>query len=438
MRPIETVSALAAFDGHGAGTDAERRAAKWLAQQLRDAGREVVTETFWCRPNWALAHAWHVALALAGSLVSVNNQRVGGVMLLVALLSTVSDVLWTVSLGRRLTPERASQNVVALPPERARSRRVSLILTANYDAGRAGEVRRRGLRAPVAGLRILVSGFTPGWLGWVAIAQAWLIVVAVVRLEPTTGRAVAVAQLFPTVGLVIALAALLDLAAAGYGPAAADNGSGVAAVLALSRALDAVPPARSAVHVVLAGAGDGNGLGLRAYLHSRRASLQDHNAVVLGVSPCTAPSLRWWDSDGSFIPVRHFRELRRICRRIVEEDPGIGMRPYRGRGASPALPARLAGIPSLSIGSVDELGLFPRSQTQWDTAERVDPVAIDRAVELGLLLVDGIDGFLAQVPERPRVASPAPRSWFARPRAAEPQTRRRRRLMRGARSRQTR
>jgi hypothetical protein len=170
MRPLESTNTLAAFDGRGPGTDAERRAARWLAGELVASRRRVRIETFWCRPNWALAHAWHVALALAGSLISVGDPPVGTVVLAVALTSTVTDELLAVSLGRRLTPERASQNVVASATRTADPvEPAHLIVTASYDAGRTGLVYRDALRTAAARLNRLVGGRGPGWLAWLAI-----------------------------------------------------------------------------------------------------------------------------------------------------------------------------------------------------------------------------------------------------------------------------
>ena len=92
MRPLETITGLADFTGRGPGTDAERRAARWLAGELAGNRRHRVrVETFWCRPNWALAHAWHVALALVGSLVAVGDPTIGATLLGVALISTAAD-----------------------------------------------------------------------------------------------------------------------------------------------------------------------------------------------------------------------------------------------------------------------------------------------------------------------------------------------------------
>src|ERR1700740_3825185 len=105
MPAPDAAAGLGAFQGRGAGTDAERRAARWLAGQLRSTGRQVHLETFWCRPNWALAHAWHCLLAVAGSLVTVGNAPVGGGLILLALLSVLADVVGGSSLGGRLTAQ---------------------------------------------------------------------------------------------------------------------------------------------------------------------------------------------------------------------------------------------------------------------------------------------------------------------------------------------
>src|SRR5436309_3450159 len=115
MRPLATIEALTGFQRRGPGTDAERRTARWLAGELIGQRHRVRLEPFWCRPNWALAHAWHVALALAGSLLSVSHPYLGGVLVALALVSVVADATTGFSPGRRLTPERASQNVIAAP-----------------------------------------------------------------------------------------------------------------------------------------------------------------------------------------------------------------------------------------------------------------------------------------------------------------------------------
>jgi hypothetical protein len=116
MDPVALVRELAAIEGRAAGTDAERRAARLLARRLRDQGREPRTETFWTRPAWALVHAVLCAAGVAGSVVAVDHPVTGTIIVGVAIVLFVGDLSGRLPLLRRLTPERASQTVVAPAP----------------------------------------------------------------------------------------------------------------------------------------------------------------------------------------------------------------------------------------------------------------------------------------------------------------------------------
>lgn len=412
MTAEQTIAALGAFTPRGAGRDGERRAALWLAERLRASGRETLVEPFWSRPNWALAQAWHVALGIAGSILAVHHPRTGAVILLVALVCVIADAVFAVSPGRRLSPERASQNVIGLPPPRTGEHRTSIVLTAGYDAGRAGVVHRDALRRPFARSRTALRGFVLGWIGWLALSLAALIAVAVGRYEGAGGAWIGVVQLVPTVVLVVALAGLAELAGAPFGPSAGDNATGVAAVLEMAAALDAAPLAQAAVHVVLTGGSDVSGIGLRRYLRARRRSMRPANTIVLGLGPCAHGTPRYLLSDGAFVPLRSVSALHALCAETAREDPGLGLAPHRARGSSPALPARLAGLPAITLAGLDASGLSPHAHQAGDTAESVDEPALAGTVQAALLLVDLIDGFLArQSPTRSPTRSPrrAPR-----------------------------
>lgn len=399
MEAMEIVEGLCDFANRGAGTDAERRAAGWLAHELSRDGHEATVETFWCRPNWALAHALHVAVALVGSLVSLLSPVAGVAILSVALASILADSLLGSSPGRRLTRERASQSVLLTPAlgDPDDGERVRLILTSNYDAGRTGLVHRNWLRRPAAVLRQRLSAVTPGWLGWLSVGVIWLLAIAAVRLEGRTSPGIGALQLPPTVALLIALALLVDLAIASWAPAAADNASGVAVAITLARALESMPPQHLDVELVLTGAGDGDQIGLRRYLTRRRGERTAANTVVLGIAACGARRPRWWVSDGPLIPLRYARPLRELAEEIGIDETHMGLAPHKGRGTTPALPARMAGIPALAFGCLDGIGVAPESHQPADIADHVDSAGLDRALQLGLLLVDGIDAAVGEL-----------------------------------------
>jgi hypothetical protein len=397
MSAAETAAALTTLAPRGPGSDAERRAAAWLAGQARGPGRSARVETFWCRPNGALAHAWHVALALAGSILMVSRPVLGGLLALAALACVVLDALTGRSPGRRLTPEHASQNVVSDPvrepePEPARGSaaaapalaRTRLIVTGPYDTSRDGRVGGAPVRRAAAHLRDLAAAgrLGLGWLGWLAVACGWLLAVAVVRHAGHTGTAITTVQLVPTVALLLGLAALLELAGAPFDPGD-PTAIGAGAALALVRAIDAAPPPALAVTLLLQGAGAAEGVGLRHHLRAHRRELRAGPVAVLGIGPCTGGGPRWWWSDGPLWPLRAHPRLRALAARASPVSAGPADRPpsaaalpgLRGRGQDPALPARLAGLPAIAIGCPG----------------RGAPPAIDALIAFGLSFVDALD-----------------------------------------------
>jgi hypothetical protein len=393
--PRTTIEGLTAFEGRGAGSDAERRAANWLTGRFADHPGDAEMETFWCRPNWALAHLWHVALAVAGSLIAIASPIAGMTLLGIALISVIADALTGYSLGRRLTPERASQNVVIPAAERHGTR---LILTANYDAGRVGIAYR--LRPLTARITRALGGITPGWLGWIAIAITWLLVVAVLRQERHTSTVIGAIQLVPTVALVLGFALLLELATGTWSPAASDNASGVAIALRAAASLRAAPPQHLDLEVLLTGAGDGEQIGLRRYLRAHRSEHQGRrdraDTVILHIAACGGGTPYWWQSDGALVPARYARSLCRIAEQVAADEAYLGASAHRGRANAAALTLRLAGLPALTIGCLDHDGPSPRSHRQADLPAAIDLQALERAASFALLLIDGIDAAVGE------------------------------------------
>lgn len=408
--PIAIIEGLEAFKNRGAGTDAERRAAGWLAARLAGPGVDVRVETFWSRPNWALAHAWHAALAIGGSLISLASPVAGITLLAIALASVISDAFTGVSVGRRLTPERASQNVIAGPADSA-AEIPRLVLTANYDSGRRGVAYR--VKPMSARLVATLRGATAGWIAWLAVAMAWLLAIAVLRQTGHTSHTVRALQFPPTVGLLLGLALLIDLATGQWSPAASDNGSGVAAALELAEAMAAAPPHNLGVEVLLSGAGDGDALGLARYLRTRRTRRRllrgrrrpqaPAQVIVLAIAACGSGTPRWWESDGALLPLRYSATLRRIADQVGRDEPHLRAHPHRGRSNSGGYAARAAGLPALTIGCLADPGIVPRSHQKTDTTDAVERQSLERIVQFALLLIDAVDAEVGK--HQPRSAA---------------------------------
>ncbi|MDW5598880.1 hypothetical protein VSS74_31265, partial [Conexibacter stalactiti] len=361
-----------------AGSDAERRAALGFAARLHEAGRAVEVESCWLRPRGELAHALHAGVGVAASLLAVSSPPAGLALALLALLSLLLDLSGRLFLLRRLTPERATQNVVAAAPgdgaadadrgagdanrgaddavrgsadaNRGAGDAVPLhvILTASLDVPRGGLLRRlaRGRRDGEA-WRVL-----PGPFAWVALALLAVALCAGARLAGAEGTALGAVQLVPTLVLLVALGLLVDAALA---RPLATNPIAPEVVLAAARALDAAPPRRLAVTVLLAGAGSAQALGFREHLRRRR--LPPARTVVIEVARGdAAPAPTWWTRDGVLLPLRYHPQLVALAGAAAAEEQQLGARGRRGRALGAALRARQRRIPAIRLSGPDVAG----------------------------------------------------------------------------------
>ena len=400
MSPRDIVEALTRFHWRAPCSDAERRAARWLGGRLRDSGRATETETHWVRPQWELVFLLHALLAIGASLLSAEQHVVG-----VAVLGALSlSFAWQLS-GRRsplalIFPRRATQNVIGLPAAGHEGpAQLRLIVTAAYDAGRSGVVYREGLRRVLARL---TRGHPPRGPVVMLLSMLALTGVAAARTAGVDADWLRIAQFIPTLALVVAVALLLDIWLSQTVPGAGDPASGAAVALALAAALDRAPPRELDVEVVFAGAGEGSALGLRAYVRRHRRELPPRDTAVLHIGPCGHGVPCWWRADGLLIPMRYHPRLVGLAEQVAREETHLSARPVRGRSVGNAYPARAGGLPAITIGCLDADGIVPASRQHADSADAVDPAALDAALEFCLGLVDRLDADLAR-----RASAPA-------------------------------
>ncbi len=394
MDAAEVAEELCWFEGRGPGTDAERRAAVWLAEALRDSGRGAELETVWVRPHEPVSLALHALVAVAGSVLTAFQTVAGVAVIAAALLSLVLD-LHGVYLLRRLTFRRATQNVVSPAPEReGQPAPVRLVITARYDAGRSGLLRRPALQR--------LGARAPGPRALMVLGVTCALAAAAARLL-TQATWVGGVQLVPTVALLVAFALLMDLAVGPRSDGASDA-SAVGVALALASALDAAPPRHVDVDVVLAGAGSAPTAGFRAFVRARRKHWAPESVAVVHVEPCARQRPRWWVKDGPLPALRMHPRMVALAAQIAENEPHLQARPHAGHGVTAAYAARTRQWPAIAVGCLDRHGRAPGRDGPQDTPEALDPDAMEAALELCLALVDELDADL----ERLQAPSPEP------------------------------
>ena len=236
---MEVIRELCSFEGRLAGTDAERRAANWLAKRLRDSGRRVEVEPTYVHPQSGLVHAAHCALGFAGSLAAIAQPVVGFAVVLATALSVYLDVNARFYLLRRLFFRRASQNVVS--PGKNPNAPARVLICAHYDAARTGAIfdPKRVARGARLARRLPVPLGPYRVLFW---SLAVLLPILGARMAGVDSTLISLLQLPPTLTLLVGVFVLVDIELSDVVPGANDNASGVATALALVDELDTDPP----------------------------------------------------------------------------------------------------------------------------------------------------------------------------------------------------
>jgi hypothetical protein len=313
---LDTFSeAEALVDGVGprpAGSDAERRAARQLAERLEGLGREVVVEPFAVWPAWAVGYTVNAIVAVVGSVLSVSSAKLGMGLVLLATVLTFLDLSGISPTTRRLLGRRASQNVVSWGE---REKPGALVLVAHYDSG---PTRTWPLRP----------------LFWALLV---LLVCCVLRVGGMSGTALTVLQFLPTVALILYVPLLLDIALSPAAPGENDNASGVALALGLAERLDGLEG--FGVHVVLTGSQKAMAQGMRAFLKTHRRQFATDRTVVLNLDSVGSGELRLTKKEGPLLTVRSHPQLVGL----------IDVPTTVNREASDGYAAASARIPSVTV-----------------------------------------------------------------------------------------
>ena len=275
---MEIIRELCSFEGRLAGTDAERRAANWLAERLRELGRRVEVEPTYVHPQCGRSSTPPTACsAFAGSLVAISIPALGFALVLVAATSMYLDLNGRFYLLRSLFFRRASQNVVSPGPRPTAPARADPLRPLRRRPQRRRLRPRPRPRASPGSRRARRS--RSGRFGSCSGRWRFCCRCSALRMAGIDSDAGRGPPAPPHPGpprwrssrwSTIELSEVV--------PGANDNASGVATALSLAAELDAEPPENLDVWVVLDGGEECLQEGMRAFVRSRRkrARPRDH------------------------------------------------------------------------------------------------------------------------------------------------------------------
>ena len=355
----------------------EREAAYLIRDLLRGAGCPAEVEL---EPAYR-SYAWPIgvlsALGVASAVASLRGYRtLGALGGTAAALGVVDDITGGRMICRRLTMRsRTAYNVVgqAGDPDARRT----LVILAHHDAApsgvvfdqRAQEWLARRHPAVVEAMR----SNPPLW--WPVIAGP-----ALVALGSVTGsRAMRWAGLVGTLG---SLAAMVDIGRRPAVPGANDNLSGVAALVAVARAVAERPVEGLRVLLVSAGAEEALQEGIRGFARRHFPRLPGGSTWFLNLDTVGSGRLVLLEGEG---PVRMhdyddaFKDLVAAC----AAESGISLlRGLRSRNSTDGIVPSRAGYPTATIVSVDRRKLIPHYHLDTDRPEHVDYGCVAAAAQL--------------------------------------------------------
>ena len=374
------VRELASYERPSA-SEGERRAALWLAEELRDAGCRDV------RVEQERAHGgywWPLGLLNAGSALAARLGRVpaalAGALVSAAVYDDVSGgKLWFRS---RTLPQRPTWNVVA--ELGAPDARRTVVFMAHHDAAHSGLVFHPAL--PRAGMRLFPKLHDRANQSVPIIFGTFLGPVFLALWGLFGGRWLKRCGLFFSLG---AGAVMANIAASRVVPGANDNLSAVGVLAALAHELSGSPP--DGVRVILLSTGSEEGFmeGMQAFGRRHFAELDRRTTEFVCLECVGSPYLCVVEAEG-MLRMRYYTPSSREALARAGAAAGVELaRGLRTVAATDALIPLRAGYNSCTLGGVDETK-FPR-EYHWpsDTPDNLDWSSIEGAVEVCLRYLDG-------------------------------------------------
>jgi acetylornithine deacetylase/succinyl-diaminopimelate desuccinylase-like protein len=365
------VRELASYERPSA-SDGERRAAEWLASELREAGCRSV------RVEEERAHGgywWPLGLLNAGALLASLRGRLAAALAgAFAAAAVYDDVgggrLW---FRRAALPRRPTWNVVAEAGDPDAERTV--VLVAHHDAAHSGLVFHPALpriamdRMPKLhekadqSLPIIYGVF----LGPLLLA-----------LWGLTGRRVlkGLGAFFATG----ATAAMADIGARRVVPGANDNLSSVAVVVALAHALREDPPPGVRVILLSTGAEESFMEGMQAFGRRHFGELPRATTEFVCIECVGSPQLCVVEAEG-MLRMRYYDEESRAALAAAGAAAGVELRRgLRTVAATDGLISLRAGYRTCTLGGVDETKFPANYHWPSDIPDNLDWNSVEAAV----------------------------------------------------------
>ncbi len=370
---LELIAELAACPRRPCSYD-ELAAGLRLRQRLRSQGVNARLEAFRSYQSFAAPYGLLIGLAVGSGLLPRRRRGLRSALSVAAAVGAVLEGEFRALSPGRLFERTTSQNLVAeIEPSGGPAR--TLCLVSHIDSSRSGLMFDPRVTPHLGGVLAAV-GVAFGLCG----AEPLLRRSRPGRLAVALSRA-----LLAAAGALVAEREIRGVDV----PGANDNASGVAATAVLAAECAASPLRSTRVVLLVTGSEEANVLGSRAFLEAH----DTRGWLFLNFDGVGAPAelhhlhreggaLRKWEADSG---------LREVAEGVSDSRPDLRL---SGTDRSSGLP--YDSTPILARGGraitlTAQNGSIPNYHWPTDTASRIDPDVLGRALEAGREMIAAVD-----------------------------------------------
>lgn len=362
---------LCAIPHRGAGTTGEQQALEILERHLQSLGASSERQPFRTPKTYLTTVGWFLG-SIIGGLLLAPYWGLWAALLTVA--GTISGWLyfdWRLSPVSLLPPQVWATNLFGRLSTGGGKHR--LILMAHFDT------------APISALYrpALIGRFKSSLLtALVLMALASLLVVLALFVRSTVIDVLRYLLAFYFVGQFVI--ASVDFLRFGYSNGASDNATGVAAACGVFERLACNPIPGWQVDVLLTSAEEAGMVGARAFFQACKKELAS-NSYVLNFDYLGTGHLAVFTRTGLISGIRYENLLTEAAKAVAANDARFSTARTATWSTGDFDTACFArgGIPSLTVGALDEYGEMPHLHRPEDTLENVDTSVVERAIDFG-------------------------------------------------------